>query len=436
MLLGGIAALYPVALQQKYRKIAQILGLGMIFCSYWLISEATPWPGFMALIPVIGAYLILVAHDDNLLLNHPITQSIGRWSYSIYVWHWPLVVFGLYFAIENWWMYGIPLSILIGYCSYHWIEQRKFPTFTTWKQFLQAKPLYMFMAVCLCGYTIKKTDGMLFHYSDEIQTAIAEIKNINPYDCDQKYFTECKIGNTQNIQAIIVGDSHANAVTTALTQAIDLNKAGIISVSSSACPFLIDAKFINPRNLCADVNKDRYKFLTSSQYQNVPVILTARYAAYLKGENDPERYGVEGPKPDIYFGSSKATKPEKLMIDFEKSLGHTICQTQKNHPVWVMQPTPELGFHVPKKIAKNLFFEQNKPTTISYQKYLQRNADIREAIERQSRKCGAQIIDPTEILCKSGECITQYKDRPIYRDGDHLSEYGNKLLTPMFKQIF
>ncbi len=41
-----------------------------------------------------------------------------------------------------------------------------------------------------------------------------------------------------------------------------------------------------------------------------------------------------------------------------------------------------------------------------------------------------KVLDPSIILCKTGQCISEYKGRPIYRDGDHLSEYGNKLLIP------
>ena len=64
---------------------------------------------------------------------------------------------------------------------------------------------------------------------------------------------------------------------------------------------------------------------------------------------------------------------------------------------------------------------------------MERSKKTREIISRSAVKCNVKVLDPSIILCKTGQCISEYKGRPIYRDGDHLSEYGNKLLIPMFK---
>jgi len=44
--------------------------------------------------------------------------------------------------------------------------------------------------------------------------------------------------------------------------------------------------------------------------------------------------------------------------------------------------------------------------------------------------------DPTSYLCRNGRCYGSVNGRPLYSDDDHLSEYGNKLLVPMFRQVF
>ena len=66
MLLGGLAFLYPWSLQKKIKQVTiQLLGIVLIVASYFLMSKDTLWPGYMALIPVLGAYLIIVSSFQN-----------------------------------------------------------------------------------------------------------------------------------------------------------------------------------------------------------------------------------------------------------------------------------------------------------------------------------------------------------------------------------
>ena len=74
------------------------LGLGAIVFSIFVYSSSTRWPGAAAALPVVGTVLVIGAgiHDDrspvgSLLALRPM-KAVGRYSYSIYLWHWPLVV--------------------------------------------------------------------------------------------------------------------------------------------------------------------------------------------------------------------------------------------------------------------------------------------------------------------------------------------------------
>ena len=111
----------------------------------------------------------------------------------------------------------------------------------------------------------------------------------------------------------------------------------------------------------------------------------------------------------------------------------TLCRASKHNPVYITYPVPEFSTNIPKTVAKNLFFNESIPTTMSYKEYLSRASKSRALIADAAQFCDAKVLDPTTILCPQNECISIYKNRPIYRDADHLSEYGNKVLTPMFK---
>ena len=59
--------------------------------------------------------------------------------------------------------------------------------------------------------------------------------------------------------------------------------------------------------------------------------------------------------------------------------------------------------------------------------------DAQDAAEKQ---CGVKILDPLPYLCDANYCYGSKNGRPLYHDDDHLSEYGNKFLIPMFERIF
>lgn len=68
--------------------------------------------------------------------------------------------------------------------------------------------------------------------------------------------------------------------------------------------------------------------------------------------------------------------------------------------------------------------------------YMNRHSFVWEAQDKAAKKCGVKILNPLPLLCKNGICGSMHDGRPIYYDDDHLSEYGNKILVPMFQKIF
>lgn len=435
MLLGGLAFLYPWSLKSKYHQIiTQCLGIVLIITSYFLISKDTPWPGYMALIPVLGAYLIVVAnYQNNFLINNPISNYIGKWSYSIYVWHWPLVVLGFYFAFENWWIYGIPLSILLGFLSYQFIEKINFSRYSSWKEIYKVKPFYIFLIILASGYAVKETDGMEFRVSKKIMNTLNEVNNDFPHRCESvfnsKKFETCIIGNKDNIKAIILGDSHADAIASSITSILNLKEEGIVYAARSGCPYILNANFNEDISFCTKMNEDRHRYL--KQHKNTPIFIINRYLERMEGENNINRDNSQ----IIYFSDKKSLKDEKY-LDFENNFEKSICDISPTAQIYIVSTIPEMGVNIPPLIAKQMMtLNKTVDNSISYSQYQNRSSQMNNLLENVAKKCNAKILDPSKILCRQGKCISEYKGRPIYRDGDHLSEYGNKLLTPMFKNI-
>lgn len=92
------------------------------------ITTANPahWPGAAALLPVLGSVLVLLAQrQDSVMTAPPVLQRLGGWSYSIYLWHWPVAVALVYVGWESKAgavIAGLGLSLVLGWLSYRWIE--------------------------------------------------------------------------------------------------------------------------------------------------------------------------------------------------------------------------------------------------------------------------------------------------------------------------
>ncbi|TJW43505.1 MAG: acyltransferase [Mesorhizobium sp.] len=103
---GGLATMAPAGFWRDRPLLATVqalIGLALIAAAYLMISEESAFPGVIALVPVAGTVLVLLSGSGagqstarnlpNALLSLPPMQWLGKLSYSLYLWHWPVIVF-------------------------------------------------------------------------------------------------------------------------------------------------------------------------------------------------------------------------------------------------------------------------------------------------------------------------------------------------------
>jgi len=118
-----------LSLSSRFILMMAVVGIGMLAASLWLITEATIFPGLWTLLPVTGTLLLLLAgtHQNPVsgaLSSRPMVK-IGDWSYSIYLWHWPFIVFAIYlWPISPYAaIIAAVVSLAPALASYYWMEQ-------------------------------------------------------------------------------------------------------------------------------------------------------------------------------------------------------------------------------------------------------------------------------------------------------------------------
>ena len=106
MSIGGLIAYRKLKTKNHYVSNGfSIVSLGAILLTVWSLNENNLFPGFWALIPTISAGMIILADNESLfnkyILSSPPFVFIGKISYPLYLWHWPLIVYSQMFYPEG-----------------------------------------------------------------------------------------------------------------------------------------------------------------------------------------------------------------------------------------------------------------------------------------------------------------------------------------------
>lgn len=190
--------------------LASISGVVLLLLGLFIIPEST-FPGAWALLPCLGTSLIIAARDASLnrVLSNRYMVGIGAISYSLYLWHWPILAFMRYYTQQyelsffGFIVYVAAASVLAVF-SYRYVET-PFRKPGHAKRFLRGGSVLgvLLLTGCLIqGKAMNKTIGAL----PEELTQYADDKKI----CHGKIIAECIRGDlTQPPVALVIGDSHA-----------------------------------------------------------------------------------------------------------------------------------------------------------------------------------------------------------------------------------
>lgn len=430
MMLGGLAFyLSRTIFLEKYKENIFYLGLVLILLAVFIYNPETRWPGVAALLPTLGTALVIYAARNNILLSNVVAQKIGDWSYSIYLWHWPLVValvlIGIY---EFTWLsiVLILLSVFLGWLSFSIIENPL-------RKYLSKKNKWITLLFTLIALTvillpaekIRKNKGYIDRLSGDVYRILsAEYDRFEGIDkCHekrQKKGGNCIYGKGK-VGAIVIGDSHAMSLMPAVVESYEDLELSVLDLTYSGCPTLFGVNSLEVKE-CSDFLSVAAK--TLEQYKEIPVYLLNRYSASLVGAN--ERNAKT--KPSLYFDKKHTAFDEIYAKEIYSNYKSSICTLTKNNPVYMFRPIPELIKHVPKTMGRSLLY-RGEPVRVSIAReyYEDRNILSNNLIDELENRCGVVPIEVTDYLCDDHNCYGDIDGQPVYFDDDHLNVKGARL---------
>lgn len=425
-----------LCLESARARLTELLGVALILASVMLIDSSMPWPGGLALLPVSGAALVLLAkRQHSLWTGSTLAQWLGARSYSIYLWHWPLVVGLTYFDLQaapSWVGLGIITSLWFGHLSYHWVENPSRRWLARSSDARAAIYLVACLTIVMVSAQLVRRSGVPERLPAAVQLVDAERQNKNPRQ-DECLDDEasCVYGG-QNVEALVFGDSHADALVTAVAAAAPA-KGGVYFRGVSSCPFVFGAKRVDGKGEgCERLSQEVLRDLPQL-HPGKPVVLISRTTVYVKGRNVLEE---SAGRPLVYFSEEYAEPTPEFLEEFKQHYVNSVCAFSKEHPVYLLRPVPEMLVNVPKSVGREVLLGRSVEVRLAITEYRERHAFTWKMQDEAVEQCGARILDPIPYLCDDTFCYGSKDGLPLYVDDDHLSERGNRRLVPLFAQMF
>lgn len=403
------------------REVLSLVGFGMIlFCSI-LYDQNTPFPGLAALVPVIGTILLLWTGEGigqslvHRLLSLPWMVLIGRISYPLYLWHWPILALVNYSSFDPPSPMGrlglLGLSFFLSLLTYYFLElpirsRRLLPRPITFIGYSGAMGVVVLLAVVI----LSPYSGVGSDFSPDEngikQTALRDEKYLPNVDGNGELEGNLKkygaVGASPEI--LIWGDSHAMAVLPAIESLCDENNMSALAATRYLTPPLGNY----PPDDETRFNNKVLEYLKIHPMR--AVILAGRWNSYL----------TDGALQD--------------------QLLETVDQIQAmGIKVFFLKDVPHFSYHVPRIIALNTTrkFEIHR-LGVSRIEYETMNPYY-ESIVPELDNRGVQILDPAPYFAQGEDhdLFLPFDANGIfYRDSDHLTTHGALAIKRVFSPVF
>ncbi|QUW66199.1 acyltransferase [Pseudomonas synxantha] len=430
MIAGGLIFLFPMQLSKRNSTICEGLGLLAILASVFCFSEQDLWPGYLALLPVLGTALVIYGNTQSLFSTNRALQFTGNISYSVYLWHWPLVVLLYTCGLLTSWSHvisAIVVSFLFGALSYYLVESRVTKVKSAPKTIVRfasyALGIVAFSAIT--SSVVKDYPAVRFAFVDLGQPAYNS--KLYSQECFPNNYdaSDCKLGKGE-VSVIIFGDSHAQSTAAAVQTE---NKHAALSWARGGCPTLLSFEMRDKdlESKCQAFNREKLEVLKNA-YQGIPVVLFSRTALY----SDPSRNNSYR----IFFPEMNQPDHLSFIETYMTKYTDVVCSIAQNHPVYIVKPIPEMPFSIYKGLnLHRRLFQQASDISVPLDEYEKRNRVAITAIEAAAKRCNATVVDPTPYLCPNGNCMGSKDGVPLYFDDNHLVDAGNEQLRGLFSGI-
>ena len=444
LLAGSLLAYYEInngcrGKNKTLNLILPTLGLLLIGHSILFFNDRMFHPSFYTLSPILGVCLIIWFSNKKeiitKILSTKLFVGVGLISYSLYLWHYPIFAFArqINFTVGDIYkkiLLGLVTSI-ISIISYYLVEKK----FRNKKyQFKKLILIFIISTIILFFFTFQiiVNNGFKSRFPKIIQDSLLNIKDVVYY---QK-------NNSKKI--VLIGDSHADALAFMLNEEIKKKELSLFRFYTNL--YLNNFNEINIKTKKIDKNffESNIKidnFLKDNS--DLIIILSQRWVLPFNEKYFDNKEGIKERSNLTYENKYEPINIKTVsLIERQKYLKEGLLSQidkiiNQGHNLILVYPVPEMGFYVPGLFInkfyklKNLNNFQIPILDGSYKVYKERNKLIFEIFDSIKNE-NIYRVYPHSYFCDKqikDRCVANDKNNIFYRDDDHLSIQGSKLVS-------
>jgi peptidoglycan/LPS O-acetylase OafA/YrhL len=448
---GGLLALVPAhrwrALPRRTPAVLATAGLAAVAVAAFGFSDVTPFPGFAALLPVLGTVAIIGAGSAS--TDHPVARAlnlrpvrhVGRISYSWYLWHWPAIVFATA-AFE-----GLPTSLLLAVVALSWIPAvvthklveeyfRRAPAFATTLRGLSLGAACTGLAVVAGTVSTAAVPRVPLASPGQVSGVRALHDGTGPQrtadalrplpeqatdDRGRAHDDGCLVGHREtkspacvygvpssDTTVVLFGDSHAMQYQPALDRVAKDRGWRLVVLTKSGCtPADVPTYNGQLKREYTECDTWRDNALSRIEREEPAMVVTGNRATQRAAE-DGERMSPEG-------------SAEALRDGYVRTLDRLRGADAK---VVVLADNPHPPRDMPACVSDSL----DSLTDCAFPEkqglgFPRVNADAAK------QTSGVSLIDPTDALCRDGTCPAVVGNALVYRNSAHITATYMRTLT-------
>lgn len=418
---GGLLAAIEARTLRANRRLRSGLGLaGLVLVLYasLMFSEGMKFPGLPAIVPVAGTVLLIAAGTAGVsgwLLQRNSLVAVGDVSYGWYLWHWPAIVLtravwpGV--TVLVWIAAGASLGVAL-------VSMRLVENPIRYRTNLVGRRAIVLAATCVlvplvaAGTVLAGAQRGWGNADLKDLTAAQERSTSESDGCDSVLRTApCVYPGPGDQTVLLVGDSHAAALSNAAMKATLSNGADFAVWTRPGCAFSLgDRKEAD----CKEWSQQVFDWIEES----TPDVVIVHSLTFQLSREQAEQ-------------AATAALPGSE-TRYVEALEGTLAQlVRAGTTVMVISDVP--FFEDSELDRATLLRPRPTPGEIEERELLGITGSLRNAERAIAESYSGYWVDPVPALCPSGTC-SQYIEGWVYRDGDHLTNFGAERLVPVIAE--